>query len=362
MSTRCLVAALLLAFPAWQRDAAAQAVHADSVGGVSLVVMSRDAGLPIAYARVDIPALGMERFTTRQGTFDVHGVPPGTYTVRTRFVGYRPAEARVTVRPGTTSPVTIGMSRLPVRLSEVHVEALRRCRTPGEPRAEDNPQLVMVLELLKENARRYRLLVEQYPFNYVVEREFMSLTRSGRTSTTLPELVRFQSDAGWRYRPGTLIIDRNDYLRLPTLAHLADSAFLATHCFAYGGLDTLAGEPVARIDFLPADNLRTPDVGGWIALDPDTYQIRGTVLTLSRARQVDRRLRSVEVTTEFVEISPHMPVFARVRGVRRYQAGRAGSIAEVVEHQQLREVQFLRDIPGGVATRPPARPDSAGIR
>lgn len=310
-------------------------------GVISGAVTVRAVGSPIAYARVHVPALGRELFADADGRFTIRGVPAGTHRVVARFVGYAPGEAVVRVESGAAVTVRIELARLPVRLAAVRVQALGSCRTPGRPDPADAVQLATVLEEMRENARRYRLLVDQFPFTYQMERAFTSTSHVGRQPTRR-DTVEFEGDDGWRYAPGTLLLNGNRTMRLPDLGHFADSAFVATHCFAYAGLDTLGGRRVARVDFAPAAHIHTSDVRGWLAFDPETFRIRGTVFTLTNPQRADRTLEEVMVTTHFVDVAESLPVFQRVISTRRHDPRRVARAEPYLhrEEQTLLEVTF----------------------
>lgn len=323
-------------------------------------VYSHDLGVPIAHARVEIPSLGKELFTSAAGRFSIPDVPSGTHIVVARFLGYAPAAVTVRVVAGATpAPVRIELRRTAVQLTEVRVEDLRDCRMPGLSDQGRSMQLAFVLGEMRENARRFRLLAREYPFRYAMQRSFWEVTRAGPDWPKV-DTITFEGDDGWRYAPGTLLIDAEQRLRLPDLGHLADSAFIATHCFGYAGADTLDGRPVVRIDFLPSRRIRTPDVRGWIALDPESFSIRGTVFNLTNVRSLGGHLEELEVRTSFSEIAEALPIFSRVVGFRRWDPARTRTAVPIeIREQQLRIAVYFRGAaPEGAQTgsevaRPP---------
>lgn len=343
---KALFLAALLLFPA--------AAHAQAV--IAGVVYSPERNAPIAHARIEIPGLGRELFTGPGGRFAVRAVPPGTYRVLARFVGHSPEEVTVRVEAGADpAPLRIELRRIPVMLTEVRVQSLRDCRNPGLGERDASSQLAILLGEMSENARRFRLLASQFPFTYSMERSVVALSARGDQHATV-DTARFEGDDGWRYRPGTLLMPQERRLRLPDLGHFADSAFIATHCFGYSGADTLDGQPVARIDFLPSRSIRSVDVRGWIALDPDTYQIRGTVFNITNRGAVARTLEDLEVRTYFTEVAEALPVFSRVVSRHRYDPGRIrhGDAVELREELRLVKVTFRGASPAAITPAPAA--------
>src|SRR4029079_9684960 len=90
----------------------------------------------------------------------------------------------------------------------------------------------------------------------------------------------------WEYKPGT-IVKRNQLfaplsMNIPTLVNFAEKSFLENHCFYNGGLETIDGTEMLRVDFNPASKIKDPDVDGSMYLDPVSFQIRRSVLHLSK--------------------------------------------------------------------------------
>jgi len=343
--------------------AAAQITPPESSAVLGGSVTERERGLALGYSVVAIPALGSlgsERYTSADGRFVFSGLPPGTYRLRVKRLGYSPREVELRLGPGRTD-VVVELTRVALRLDAVRVVARSECLSPGPPDPYLASQFAILFDQVRQNAERYRLLRDRYPYQYTVERTFTDSLRNGQMRRLSTDTVAFASDAGWRYAPGRMIspIDLQAgerVLVLPTLADVVDSAFLANHCFDYAGLDTIGGTTLIRVDFRAAKRLRTPDVDGSVYLDTATYQIRGARVQLSRVPTWLRGVRALTARTLFEEVVPSIPIPSHVTGTTTFRP-RSGALAPVlgVETQVLIKVLFKGEIPGDVPTDKPPR-------
>jgi len=103
---------------------------------------------------------------------------------------------------------------------------------------------------------------------------------------------------------------------MPELADFADARFLENHCFDFGGIDVVDGDTLLRIDFVPAPIVHDPDVSGAIFLDPKTYQLRTTLLSLvNMTKPLRDQTAGQSIRADFVEVIPGVPVMNRVSSV-----------------------------------------------
>lgn len=357
-------ATVAVACAALPRDGGAQA-SADSSAVLVGVVVAREGGAPLGYSVVSIPGIGergRERYTTAQGSFAFFGLAPGTYRLRVKHLGYSPRDVELSLAE-QRSEVRVELTRIAVRLAAVRVVAREECTSPGPPDAAAFPELATLFGQVREAAERMRLLVDRYPYRYYVERSFYDQLRNGESRLVSLDTVGFQSDHGWRYRPGRMISAvgdgrRREYvLNLPGLVDVVDSAFLANHCFRYAGIDTLGGRMLLRIDFYAAKRLRGPDVDGAVYLDTASYQIRGARVALTRPPGLVRDLQGMTATTLFEEIVPSIPLPVYVAGTKILRS-RPGPQARVsaIETQRLLEVRFVRELPGAPVASPSPPP------
>jgi hypothetical protein len=162
-----------------------------------------------------------------------------------------------------------------------------------------------------------------------------------------------RSDARWPYAPGRVVTDdpvegRNGVrnVHLPVLADIADSVFQANHCFHLAGLDSLEGRAAVRLDFQAAESLKKPDVNGSAYLDPETYQVRHTSVTLTKVDRAAAGVMSWVATATFKELRPNLIVVDRLTALTANQPGRnAWSIVGRSELQRLTRVEFERPLP-----------------
>lgn len=316
----------------------------------------------LGYGVVSLEPGHAERFTDSGGAFLFGGVPPGEYRLRVRRLGYRPVDMPISVADSSLT-LRVTMPRIEVMLSAVRITALRKCTAPGAPDPVRHRELATVFEQLRDNAARYRLAAARHPFTYDVERRFVATRHDGARVTERVDTVLTRGDVGMRYAPGRLIarvMVNGRYerqLHIPTLPDLADSAFIAAHCFSFAGMEDLAGVPHVRVDFLPHEKIREPDITGFALLDRESYQIRRLTLTLTRPRQAARGIAGMSVTTVFREIAPPIVVVDTITAVTTFDPSARGPFRERTELQRL--VDFhSRSRPAPVPAAEPPPPDS----
>ncbi|MDE2661493.1 MAG: carboxypeptidase regulatory-like domain-containing protein [Gemmatimonadota bacterium] len=88
---------------------------------------------PVAAAEVSVPDRAAVVTSNRMGRFVLSGVPVGSHELSVRHIGYAPLTHAVSVRPGITTEVEIGLSTDPVELAPlvVTVERPRRLEIKG---------------------------------------------------------------------------------------------------------------------------------------------------------------------------------------------------------------------------------------
>jgi len=102
-----------------------------------------------------------------------------------------------------------------------------------------------------------------------------------------------------------------------------------------------------------AERIRDPDVNGTIYIDPKTYQVRRTVLRLSKISRNIRYLEDFEVTTDFREIMPSIPVIAAVSSVEKIDPDTKMAFDIAYESHKLAGFEFLKRKPGEDPRRVP---------
>ena len=348
--TAVWVALALVAGGGGAGGARAQQTGATSVRGVV-----RSGGEPVPYAVVSLVPGHAQRFTDDSGAFVFTGVAPGTYRLMVRQIGFGPRDTTVTKVASAPLAVAVTLERLAVELAEITVTAPARCTAPGPPDTAGSGDLAAVFDQLRQNAERYALLADSYPFRYRLARTFTDYDQADRVVWTASDTVEYQSNARSRYRPGDVVgwgpgptRSAARVLKLPSLSDLADSAFQENHCFSYRGTREQDGERLVRFEFRVAEAVRTPDIEGEVELDAGTYRIRHATIRLTRAGRALPGLLSASDALTFTELAPNIVLPSRVRGtlVPAIQSGVRRQVARSTEEQQLIGVHFLRPLPG----------------
>jgi len=315
------------------------------------IVVAQESGERLAHSVIAVPSLEIHRFVNDSGAFVLRDLPPGSFPLHIRRLGYAPKELMLTVRAGAYDSLRIELTRVAVQLAAVQVHADPPCTTPGL-RAVTDSGLATLLTQLRMNGQQYRLLAERYPFVYSQERIVSSELKGGETRIDDVDTVVVASQSPWRYRPGHILTrlgrrQRGElYFNIPTLLDFADTLFLDNHCFADGGLDHVDGSALIRIDLYAWERIKTPDVNGSIFLDPDTFQIRRSVLRLSRNPRVSGMI-DMEVTTVFQEALKSIPIVSQVLGVQRFDArDKKRQLIAGYEHHRLVGFRFVGNRPG----------------
>jgi hypothetical protein len=339
-------------------------------------VVDKLAGVALPFSGVSIVGQSADRLTSDSGAFQLEAAP-GTIHLRIRHVGFTPVDTQLVVRANDTTRVKIELTRIAVTLAAMRVTDTP-CRLPGAPTA-GGDALPQVFEQLQLNAEQFRLVSSQYPFNSVVERRFSHLVeepKAGKKPDVAPALVdtvevvtktdsiNVPSDQRWHYKPGDIIVTSGVSVlgvryavMIPTLAVFADAEFVRHHCFHDAGEATVDGQTFRRVDFRAAEDIRDPDIDGTMYLDPATYVIRRSVISLSKKSRYTSSYDSVVVETTFDELVSGVPVITRTAGrnMLTFDGGRpnrgsqlpSGShIISDGELQSVREIRFVRDVPG----------------
>jgi hypothetical protein len=347
------VALALVASGGGAGGARAQQTGATSVRGVV-----RSGGEAVPYAVVSLVPGHAQRFTDDSGAFLITAVAPGRYRLLVRQIGFKPLDTTVVKVVGTPLEVTVSLERLAIELAEITVTAPRRCTAPGPPDTAEGSNLAAVFDQLRQNAERYALLADSYPFVLRIARAFVDYDGADQVVWSAADTVRFQSNARTRYRAGDVVgwgtgpaRSRARIVNLPTLSDLADSAFLANHCFAFGGESERDGERLVQVQFRAADSLRTPDIDGEVELDARSYQVRRATIRLTRAGRALPGLLSAASVVTFAELYSNILVPKVVEStlVPVFRSDVRNPVARSTEQRHLLDVHFLRPLPG----RPP---------
>jgi hypothetical protein len=310
-------------------------------------------GEPVPYALVRLVPSNGRRFTDQRGIFVLSGVAPGVQRLQVRQLGFEPFDSAVTIlATGTT--IRVALRPLAIELSAITVSASARCTNPGPPDSTKSRALAALFAQMLENAARYVVLAESYPYTYRMERTSVAYDKAMLVLWSERDTLEYGTDGTVRYRPGDVVRwgpgpsgRRERVLNLPTLPDFADSAFQGNHCYAYGGMVEAEGQRLVRFEFRAAESLRTSDIEGEVDLDQRTYQIRRATVRLTHPGRAVPGLASASSTVWFGEIRPSIVVPIRVESVvvptlERQTQGRS---AHRGDDQRLIDVRFIRALP-----------------
>ena len=90
------------------------------------------AGEPIAGAQIELEGLSGSASSDSLGRFRLTSIPPGTYILAARRLGYAPTRQPISLRDGETAAVTIVLAETALRLETVRVTADAVGRARGE--------------------------------------------------------------------------------------------------------------------------------------------------------------------------------------------------------------------------------------
>lgn len=312
-------------------------------------VVAAESREPLGFSVVSLRPLFGQRFTDGTGRFVFAPIPQGAYVLSVRQIGYAPLDTQLVVTDSTS--LQIALHRLAIELPPVTVAA-SQCTDPGAPDSSDTA-LRGVFDQLQENARRFTLLADSYPFRYTLELTDRIVTQRGDTGR--PETRRLEfSSTDKRYHPyavGRVVergwgpwgpADRVLVIASAELDDLGNGDFIASHCFHLAGRDTIGGETHIRLDFEPATRIGTADMAGAAYLDTLTYALRYMITRLTKPDRSELTgVRAVTFRAHFQEIAPGVPVQDSLVAVTTYRFGRPTNI----ETQRTVDVRFRRRPP-----------------
>jgi hypothetical protein len=286
---------------------------------VSGTVLSAADGQPVPYSTISLGDTAEGRFADVAGRFSLGAPATGTYRLRAQQLGFLALDTTLSAGNGSQH-VELRLQPLPVRLANVPAESQHGCAAPKLAESGASPAAAMILAQVRQNAERYRILLDQYPFNYRLEESRAALlnvhTRDETDSVIALDTAMYDSRQRHQYAIGGVVYEQRSVsggkhmmMFIPTLSDLADPAFVDAHCFAY------AGDAVheLRIDFRPADAIKAPDVTGSVYLDDARYVVKRAVFNLTHAGAIGGAAAYVKVTTTFREVVPLVPMLVSAR-------------------------------------------------
>lgn len=305
-------------------------------------ITSADNGEPLGFSIVTLTPTAGRRFTDATGAFAFQ-VEPGTYLLSVRHVGYAPLDTQVVVgAEGATVALTI--RHLAIDLPPVTIIGRVQCTRPGPPDPAAAPALAAVFEQLQENARRFALLADSFPFEYRLEQTLQRVNGRGDTLRAEIDTIRLASRSERPYEPGRVVTPGWGPWRSPlvvrtaSLEEFGNPTFVKHHCFRLVGRDTIEAETLVRIDFDPATSLGWADMAGSAYLDSTTYQLRFTESFLTRPELSQLSdVATMVARTRFRDVGRGIPVQDYLRAVTTF---RSGGRRRLIETQRTVEVRF----------------------
>jgi hypothetical protein len=312
-------------------------------------VVSAESREPLGFSIVSLIPIAGKRFTDAGGSFVFDEIASGTYLLSVRQIGYAPLDSQVTVRGDSALRLLVALRHLAIELPPVTIAARPRCTNPGSPDAGATPALAAVFEQLQENARRFELLADSFPFDYWLEQTLREVNTRGDTSRPTVDTIRLGSRSERPYEVGRVVTPgwgpwRSNVLlvRTPSLEEFGNAAFVKNHCFHLAGRDTIEGETLVRIDFEPAARLGA-DMAGSAYLDSTTYALRFTESSLTHPERSELTTVATMVTrTRFRQIGQGISVQDLLRAVTTF---RSGGRRRGIETQRTVDVRFKRPPP-----------------
>jgi len=312
-------------------------------------VVSAETGLPLSFSIVTLhPNVGRQ-FTDGAGGFAFDGAKPGTYLLSVRQIAYTPLDTHVVVGGDSTIRMRIALRHLAIELPPITIAA-GQCTNPGRPDSIDSA-LRAVFDQLQENARRFELLADSYPFRYGLQITMREVNQRGDTGRPETQTLRFTSNDAHPYAVGRVVEpawwpwgspENMVVIHSAELQDLGNADFIANHCFRLAGRDSVGGETLVRIDFEPATRIPSADMAGAAFLDPNTYELRYTTTWLTRPEQsalLD--VRSMNFWTRFRNIARGVPLQDSANVITTYRFGRQAKI----DTQRTVDVRFSRQPP-----------------
>lgn len=310
-------------------------------------VVALESGQPLGFSIVTLePRIG-KQFTDAGGRFVFESLPRGTYVLSVRQIGYAPLDTQIVIADESATLVRVALRRLAVELPPVTVTP-KRCTRPGRPDSSD-AALLAVFSQLEENAKRFELLADSYPYRYTLEIAERTVNQRGDTGRSIVRKLEFTSRNASTYarggvvgpsyppwEPGGLVIETGGP------EYFANTSFIANHCFHLSGRDTIGGETLVRVDFDPGERVWSADLSGAAFLDSLTYELRYMETNLTHPEETDLDgVRTIVARTRFRNVAPGVPLQDWMVVVTTYRSRRSKRI----QTQRTLDVRFLRQRP-----------------
>jgi hypothetical protein len=324
---------------------APSAAHAQTAT-VAGQVVARDGGEPLGFTTIAVLPRGAQRLASESGTFVLRDLPPGEVRVRFTRIGYAPLDTTLRLAAGTVT-IRLAMTRLVIQLPAV---ANGRC-TDRTPLDEQPAFLAALVDQVRQNAERMRLLASERPF--VIQATRVQGIRAPRTDTVVRGPLPPEPYIPRRvYR----CVGRACGVTLPELADIADTAFTNNHCLWYAGRERFGSDSVIRVDFEPVPWLaKEIDLEGSIYLRADGYRLVGMVTSLNRIPREFPNVRGYATRARFDELVSGVPVLAEWELTNTFRGAREPTVVETGRVTGVRWLDSPTEKPDTVRRPPPSR-------
>lgn len=343
-----------------------EAQQSGTVSGTSLLgqIVTEDSGEPVPATLVTVLGVDRRTLTDTHGRVLMSDLEPGEYEVRIEQLGFVSRDTVVEV--GTSAePLTIQIAREAIKLPTIMVRPTeRRCDPQELSSALDREAVVAITEEARKNAVRYRVLVDDYPFELRYERVRQYLKDGGEVVGTRTDTIyRSSTDLHWSYEPGSALVvsvteagDTSYTLPTPSAYALSNTLFQESHCFQYGGMERLDQQAQYRIDFDPLPSITGPEVGGSLYLDSISFVLERATYRFVNLPD-DLHFSEVVVEVAYQAIAPGLVLPRTMHMSQNLERVRfSGTRVHVyTEDYRLLDTHFIGPAPG--ADHPALRRD-----
>jgi len=291
------------------------------------IVQDSATGRPIGYALVILTGRDQRVFASEEGRFILTGLPSGKAILRIQQIGYRPASVTLAVDAREEAPT--GPSGLVIRLVQqvlILPEIVVRgnsCSSMEELSATSADASTIFDEMFK-NAERILTLERKYPFVLKFQRVVTFLDSSYTRLGGFVDTIRKDSKSYAPYRAGQLL-DRagtlGEKVAAFTTSDIAGEEFQKSHCFWYGGRDSVEGFPGYRIDFAPSPKVTTIDWAGSLLVDSVSLALLRAEARLVNIPAKGTNFLSAVCTIFYQPIVPSLPQEFQSRCVSAQKGG-----------------------------------------
>ena len=287
------------------------ATFAEQPGVMVVRVVDSITRRPLANADIVDLRTDAVRLTNERGEARV--AIEGALRVRVRQIGYRTAEQMIAQSATAGDTVTVALRRVAFRLPSVLTTAEATCRVPAVSDAapdDSAPGALTAATLLqiRTAAERYESFRRMYPFRVRVERRSTEVGRDGTAPRIVVSHGTAESDRyAEPYDPGALVRSERRGFSVPVLfvTALADRTFLARHCFAVRGVESLGADRVLRVEFSPSRGVRDAEWAGAVLVDSATSLLRRVEFRVANLQPLDMPAR-LEGYITFSSPSPYV--------------------------------------------------------